>query len=223
MSDELSINAWVTKRTFLAAQVCNTIVANLHAVKGVAPAEEVASAMTTLLGSPYTDVDVRMLMGSSASPEETAALLLASNAVKRVSKEPVPNVDAQVVVSEEDAIWDGYATSFLADRDSYVAECEDLVRTYTAALAALPPVIEGADLTEAVAFPDMPGQHPAVAKFINDLLAHFTIKPGTVMIPSAETWLLAKFIVVRTIEREEGVVVTVPTPKGVIVLNATPV
>jgi len=223
MSDELGIQAWVTKRTFLAAQVCNTIVTELHTAKGVSPAEEVANAMTALLGAPYTDVDVRMLMGSSANPEETAALLLVSDAVKRVTAGPVPNVDSQIIVSEEEAVWDGYVASFFADRAAYVAECEDLVRTFTAALAALPPVVEGADLTEAVAFPDMPGQHPAVNKFINDLLAHFTIKPGTVMIPSAEIWLLAKYIVVRTIEREEGVVITVPTPKGVIVLNATPV
>ena len=223
MEDDLSVSAWVTKRTFLAAQVCNTVVANLHAAKGVAPAEEVAAAMTALLGVPYNAVDVRMLMGSSTSPEETAALLMVSDAVKRVSTPPVPNVEAQPTVSEEEALWNGYASSFIADRDVYVAECEDLVRSFTAALAALPPVVEGADLTEAVAFPEMPGQHPAVSKFINDLLAHFTIKPGTVMIPDAETWLLAKYIVVRTIEREEGVVVTVPTPKGVIVLNATPV
>lgn len=223
MNKELEIEAWVSKRTFLASQVCQVIVSNLHASNGVAPAEDVANAMTALLGKPYTDVDVRMLMGSSASQEETAALLKLSEVFKRVLTPKVPNVEAQVSTDDLDPLWLGYANTFLADKAAYVKECEDLLATYREALLALPDRVEGDDLTEAVAFPDMPGQKPAVDKFINDLLAHFTIKPGTVMVPDADNWILAKYIVVRTVEREEGVVVTVATPKGVIVLNATPV
>ena len=223
MQNELDIEAWVLKRTFLASQVCQLVVSNLQAVGGVAPAEDVANAMTALLGKQYTAVDVRMLMGSSSCPEETAALIKVSDVLKRVLAEEVPNVEAQVGIDDLDPLWVGYVKTFLADKAAYVKESEDLLQSYRAALHALPDRVEGDDLTEAVAFPDMPGQRPAVDKFINDLLAHFTIKPGTVMVPDADNWILAKYIVVRTVEREEGVVVTVATPKGVIVLNATPV
>lgn len=219
----LEIEAWVGRRTFIAARVCQNIVTNLVSLTGQAPAEEVAEGLTVMLGKPYDARDVRMLMGSSESADETAALMLLSDIFKRFDNGNIDQAHKRLTDEGFDPLWVGYAADFLKSAAVYSSECRNLINQYGLVLKELPDVVEGADLTEVVAFPKKPQQSPVINEFIDTLVEHFTILPGVVMVPNPDNWLAAEIIVVRTVENEAGVVVTVPTPKGVIVLNAMPV
>jgi hypothetical protein len=219
----LEIEAWVGRRTFIAARVCQNIVTNLVGQTGQAPAEEVAEGLSVMLGKTYDARDVRMLMGSSESADETAALMCLSDIFKRFGKDNIDQTHKRLVDEGYDPLWVGYAATFLKQAESYASECRKLVNQYTLVLKELPDVHEGQDLTEVVAFPKKPNQSPVINEFIDTLVEHFTILPGVVMVPNTDNWLASDIIVVRTVENEAGVVVTVPTPKGVIVLNAMPV
>lgn len=219
----LEIEAWVGRRTFIAARVCQNIVTNLVSLTGQAPAEEVAEGMSLMLGKPYDSRDVRMLMGSSESADETASLMFLSDLFRAFGKGNVDQTHKRLVDEGHDPLWVGYAAEFLKQAAAYSAECRRLIDQYALALKELPDVAEGHDLTEVIAFPKRPGQSPVVSEFIDALVEHFTIAPGVVMVPNADNWLASEIIIVRTIENDAGVVVTLPTPKGVIVLNAMPV
>lgn len=219
----LEIEAWVGHRTFTAARVCQNIVTNLVSLTGQAPAEEVAEAMSLMLGKPYDSRDVRMLMGSSESADETASLMFLSDLFKQFGTGNIDQTQKRLVDDGRDPLWVGYAADFLKQAATYSSECRHLIELYALALKELPDVEEGHDLTEVVAFPKRPGQSPVVSEFIDTLVEHFTLTPGVVMVPNSDNWLASEIIVVRTVENDAGVVVTVPTPKGVIVLNAMPV
>lgn len=218
----LEIESWVGRRTFTAARVCQNIITNLVNQTQEAPAEQVAEAMTAMLGIQYDARDVRMMMGSSESADETAALVTLSDIFKGFNGN-IEDCRSKLIDQGKDELWVGYAVSFLNQRAAYIAECQELIDLYAHALQALPDFTVGQDLTEVVAFPNKPDQSSVVDQFIDKLVSHFTILPGVVMIPNPDNWLASECIVVRTVENEAGVVVTVLTPKGVIVLNATPV
>lgn len=223
MDNQLDLIHWVGRRTHAATQICNVVVTNLVVTNGVAPAEDVAAGLSAVLGKEYTAVDVRMMLGSSTGPEETAALLHVSNLFRRFDNKPIDHAVKILVDEGQDEQWVYYVADYLREVQKYQDECRDVLDAYRKALAALPEFVEGQDLTETVAFPDRPGQHPDVNAFIDKMIEHFTIRPGLFCIPSPEVWPLSKYIVVRTVEKEDGVVACVPTPKGIIVLNASPI
>lgn len=222
MNPELEVEHWIHKRGFTATRVCQTIVSNLARVHGVAPADDVAVCMSSLLKKDYNALDVRMMMGASESKEETAMLVHVSGLFKQFNRIEPEGSWSSLVDDGNDPAWVGYVGTFLRDSVRYSKEASDLIRLFRAAVAALPDV-EGTDLTAAVAFPDLPGQPQEVSAFIAAAMTHFTVMPEVVLVPSPEDWIASEYIIIRTIEKDDGVVITVPTPKGVIVLNAAPI
>lgn len=226
MSDLALIN-WINKRSFAAAMFAQSIHINLVNAGSKPSHKDVADCMTTLLGREYNEVDIRMLMGKSDNPEEQQVLIRVDKLLKAFGGEKAlaEDIDAnarKLIASGEDPHWIGYIAEYLRQALAYRQQCTKLLDLYNKAMAALPELAERTDLTKVVGYPGNKNQPVEVNEFIDELIDHFRLLDNVFLVAPPEVWPLSNRIVVRTVESEQGPIVTVPTQRGVFVINAAP-
>lgn len=227
MNPEFALINWINKRTFAAAMFTQSIYVNLINAKSPATDSDVALCLKTLLGRDYTDVDVRLIMGRPANSDEEEALRELEVYLRAFDAKDNPNVDLDAKARElirdgKDPHWVGYVAEYLRSIAAYRKDCQKVLEAYQRAVASLPVLENGSDLTLVVGYPDHATQPTEVAQFIELLSQHFRMLDNVFLVPPVEVWPLSRQIILRTLETENGPVVTVPTPRGVIVVNATP-
>jgi len=220
--DEFSLEAWSVKRTFRYTLICQYIIEGLQHTEGVSTDAQVASYLSKISNRDYSDVDVRLIMGAASNPQEREALEQMSLYLTAMDRNDINGSIAKATEKGLNPLWLGYAAEYFRDMNKYHAECEALLQSYKRMLDSLPDIPEGGDLTEVVGWYSNANQPQAVTDFIADLQLHFEMVPGAFIVPSAGIWPLGKYIVVRTLDTPEGLIVTVPTHKGMLSINAVP-